>query len=163
MKNIHFRGKVWLSLLLTLFCVSLFGAAKTASNLQPGQLELIGRLTAKALERNHLRKLPQNAMLSARIFDEYIKMLDPGKVYFTTQDIALFSKDRSRLLSLINQGELQVIFNIYRRYLDRIGQYRAFVEKNIKDGISFDSDEVYRTNRKEEPYCRNDPDNAGKY
>ena len=156
MKNIHFRGKVWLSVLLMLFCVSLFGAAKTASNLQPGQLELIGRLTAKALERNHLRKLPQNAMLSARIFDEYIKMLDPGKVYFTKQDIALFSKDRTRLLSLINQGELQVIFSIYRRYLERIGQYRAFVEKNIKEGISFDSNEVYRTNRKEEPYCRND-------
>ena len=156
MKNIHFRGKVWLSVLLMLFCVSLFGAAKTASNLQPGQLELIGRLTAKALERNHLRKLPQNAMLSARIFDEYIKMLDPGKVYFTKQDIALFSKDRTRLLSLINQGELQVIFSIYRRYLARIGQYRAFVEKNIKEGISFDSNEVYRTNRKEEPYCRND-------
>ena len=156
MKNIHFRGKVWLSVLLMLFCVSLFGAAKTASNLQPGQLELIGRLTAKALERNHLRKLPQNAMLSARIFDEYIKMLDPGKVYFTKQDIALFSKDRTRLLSLINQGELQVIFSIYRRYLERIGQYRAFVEKNIKEGISFDSNELYRTNRKEEPYCRND-------
>ena len=156
MKNILFRGKVWLSVLLMLFCVSLFGAAKTASNLQPGQLELIGRLTAKALERNHLRKLPQNAMLSARIFDEYIKMLDPGKVYFTKQDIALFSKDRTRLLSLINQGELQVIFSIYRRYLERIGQYRAFVEKNIKEGISFDSNEVYRTNRKEEPYCRND-------
>ena len=156
MKNIYFRGKVWLSVLLMLFCVSLFGAAKTASNLQPGQLELIGRLTAKALERNHLRKLPQNAMLSARIFDEYIKMLDPGKVYFTKQDIALFSKDRTRLLSLINQGELQVIFSIYRRYLERIGQYRAFVEKNIKEGISFDSNEVYRTNRKEEPYCRND-------
>ena len=156
MKNIYFRGKVWLSVLLMLFCVSLFGAAKTASNLQPGQLELIGRLTAKALERNHLRKLPQNAMLSARIFDEYIKMLDPGKVYFTKQDIALFSKDRTRLLSLINQGELQVIFSIYRRYLARIGQYRAFVEKNIKEGISFDSNEVYRTNRKEEPYCRND-------
>ena len=156
MKNIYFRGKVWMSVLLMLFCVSLFGAAKTASNLQPGQLELIGRLTAKALERNHLRKLPQNAMLSARIFDEYIKMLDPGKVYFTKQDIALFSKDRTRLLSLINQGELQVIFSIYRRYLERIGQYRAFVEKNIKEGISFDSNEVYRTNRKEEPYCRND-------
>ena len=156
MKNIHFRGKVWLSVLLMLFCISLFGAAKTASNLQPGQLDLIGRLTAKALERNHLRKLPQNAMLSARIFDEYIKMLDPGKVYFTKQDIALFSKDRTRLLSLINQGELQVIFSIYRRYLARIGQYRAFVEKNIKEGISFDSNEVYRTNRKEEPYCRND-------
>ena len=156
MKNIHFRGKVWLSVLLMLFCISLFGAAKTASNLQPGQLELIGRLTAKALERNHLRKLPQNSILSARIFDEYIKMLDPGKVYFTKQDIALFSKDRTRLLSLINQGELQVIFSIYRRYLARIGQYRAFVEKNIKEGISFDSNEVYRTNRKEEPYCRND-------
>ena len=156
MKNILFRGKVGLSVLLMLFCVSLFGAAKTASNLQPGQLELIGRLTAKALERNHLRKLPQNAILSARIFDEYIKMLDPGKVYFTKQDIALFSKDRTRLLSLINQGELQVIFSIYRRYLARIGQYRAFVEKNIKEGISFDSNEVYRTNRKEEPYCRND-------
>lgn len=157
MKNIRFLLKVKLLVLLTLCCGYLFGAsADTSQRLQPGQLEIIARLTAKALERNHLRKLPQDARLSARIFDEYFKMLDPGKVYFTRQDIAFFSKDRTRLLSLIEQGELQVIFNIYSRYLQRIGQYRAFVEKSITDGISFDVDEVYRTDRKDEPYCTND-------
>jgi len=57
---------------------------------------------------------------------------------------------------LVNRGELQVIFDIYHCYLQRISQYREFVEAEIKQGVEFESDEYYQTDRKELNYCKDD-------
>lgn len=124
--------------------------------ISPGQLELVGRLVIKALDNAHLRKLDQNSMLSSRVFDEYFKLLDPGKVYFTRQDIAMFGKDRFRLFDELNNGEQRVIYAIYQRYLERIRQYREFVENEIKKGVDFTGSDSYCTDRKEAAYCRDD-------
>ena len=52
---------------------AIAAAVKSSVSIVPGQLELTSKLTAKALENNHLRKQPQDAGLSSRIFDEYFK------------------------------------------------------------------------------------------
>jgi len=156
MKNKHFYGKIVIAAALAICCsLLLFGAVKS-SQVLPGQLELVSRLTFKALENNHLRKLPQDHRLSAQIFDEYFRELDPGKVYFTRQDIARFSADRLRLLEKLNSGELRVIFAVYKRYLQRLRQYRAFAENVISSGLTFESSETYCADRKKLPYCKDD-------
>ena len=137
-------------------CAIAHAVSSNAPALLPGQLGLVGKLTSKALEKTHLRKQPQDAGLSSRIFDEYFKQLDPGKVYFTRMDIALFGKDRFRLLDEINNGEQQVIFDIYARYLERLRQYRNFVENQMRAGVKFDTRETYQADRKDLPYCRDD-------
>jgi len=145
-------------ILLLLAISSLPAFAASASSRTPvsnDQLILIGRLTAKALENNHLRKRAQNEMLSSLIFDEYFEQLDPGKFYFTLEDIAFFGKDRFRMLDKINSGDQQVIFDIYARYLQRLSAYREFVENELKKTIDFDTDETYLTDREKAAYCRN--------
>ncbi|MBO5923041.1 MAG: hypothetical protein J6Q81_00875, partial [Lentisphaeria bacterium] len=151
MKNKHFFRNIAIILFIAASCsIVVAAAAKTgATKLLPGQLELTGKLTAKALEKTHYRKLPQDAGLSSRIFDEYFKTLDPGKVYFTRHDILSFGKDRFRLLDEINNGELRAIYAIYDRYLGRLREYRNFVEKLMQSDISFDTDESYTADRKD--------------
>ena len=122
----------------------------------PGQLEQVGSLAAKTLEYRHLRKMTPSPALSGRIFDEYFRRLDPGKVYFTKQDVARFGKARFRLLDMINNGEQQVIFDIYLCYLQRLKQYRKFVEESVEKGMSFDGNETYLADRKDEDYCRDE-------
>ena len=156
MKNKLFYGKIAIAAVIVFFCgCTLFAAVKSTTYAQ-GHLELVGRLATKALENGHLRKMAQDHKLSAKIFDEYFRELDPGKVYFTQEDIAVFHPDRWRLLDEINSGELRVIFAIYARYIERLKQYRAFAEKAMKDGISFDGNETYRADRKDLAYCAND-------
>ena len=134
-------------------CAAAAAAKPASGTILPGQLEITGKLTAKALERNHLRKQVQDAGLSSRIFDEYFKILDPGKVYFTRHDILSFGKDRFRLLDEINNGELRAIYAIYDRYLQRLREYRAYVEELMKKGVKFDTDETYTADRKDLGYC----------
>ena len=78
MKNKHFFTILFAVLLVSAPVGYLLAAqpAPGTTQLQPGQLEITGRLTAKALEKNHFRKLPQDTTLSSQIFDEYFKQLD---------------------------------------------------------------------------------------
>ena len=158
MKNKRFFCYLAAILIIAAGCTYAIAAAKTSNSatIRPGQLELTGKLTAKALENNHLRKLPQDAGLSSRIFDEYFKLLDPGKVYFTRHDILAFGKDRFRLLDEINNGELRAIYSIYDRYLTRLREYRAYVEKLMQEGVRFDTNETYTADRKDIGYSRNE-------
>ncbi|MBR2357805.1 MAG: carboxy terminal-processing peptidase [Lentisphaeria bacterium] len=158
MKNKRFLWKILTAVIFAAACSYVIAQAVSSpvSALIPGQLELVGKLTSKALEKNHLRKQVQDASLSSRIFDEYFKQLDPGKVYFTRMDIALFGKDRFRLLDQIDNGELQVVYAIYSRYLARLRQYRSFVENQMRSGVKFDTNETYRADRKDLPYCRDE-------
>jgi len=62
----------------------------------------VGRVMAKMLMNRHYEKLEDNE-LGPRIFDLLVKELDPGKVYFTQQDVdtmkKLYGKDlHNRLL-----------------------------------------------------------------
>ncbi len=158
MKNKWLFLKIFLVMLLAGLCGYglVAGGRAAAPKMLPGQLELIGRLASKALANNHLRKLPQDAVLSSRVFDEYFDQIDPGKFYFTQMDIAVFEKDRFRLLEELNNGEQKVIYAIYERYLERLGEYRTFIDAEIKKGIRFDIDENYRIHRKDAKYCCDD-------
>lgn len=157
MKNKRFFRNLAVVILIAAGCTyAIASAVKTGASIVPGQLELTGRLTAKALENNHLRKLPQDAGLSSRIYDEYFKMLDPGYCYFTRQDIISFGKDRFRLLDEINNGELRAVYAVYDRYLERLREYRAYVEKLMQKGISFDVDESFTADRKNIGYSADD-------
>ena len=158
MKNKHFFTILFAVLLVSAPVGYLLAAQPVpgTTQLQPGQLEITGRLTAKALEKNHFRKLPQDTTLSSQIFDEYFKQLDPGKIFFTKHDILSFGKDRFRLLDEINNGELRAIYAIYNRYMERLREHRTFVEKLMQKGISFDSDETYTADRKDADYPKDD-------
>ena len=157
MKNKRFLRNITAVVIVAVGCgYAIASAVKSNISIIPGQLELTCRLTAKALEKNHLRKQPQDVGLSSRIYDEYFKMLDPGFCYFTKHDIVSFGKDRFRLLDEINNGELRAVYAIYDRYLERLREYRAHVEKLMQEGISFDVDESFTTDRKNLGYCADD-------
>lgn len=157
MKNKHLLLNIAAVIIIAAGCgYAIAAAVKSTTSTVPGQLELTGKLTAKALNYHHLRKQPQDAGLSSRIFDEYFKMLDPGYCYFTKRDILSFGKDRFRLLDEINNGELRAVYAIYERYLERLREYRSYVEKLMLDGINFDVDESFTTDRKNIGSCRDD-------
>ena len=119
-------------------------------------LHIVSRTASKTLETAHLRKLPSDSTLSAQVFDAYFKHLDPAKSYFTQEDINSFSKDRMVIMTLAKKGQLAVIFNIYNCYLNRLQQYRNFVEEQLKAGVTFEDDEVFDTDRKKAQWCKND-------
>ena len=57
---------------------------------------------------------------SSRIFDAYIKVLDPNKVYFTQADMDGFEKYRTKLDDLIKKRDVEIAFDIFKLYRKRL-------------------------------------------
>ena len=120
------------------------------------KLRLIAKVTEQVLDKGHFRKQPRDAAFSSKVFDAYLQLLDPGRIYFTAEDVARLEKDRFYLLEQIGNGKLDAIYAIYQRYLERLAQYREFAEDALRKGFDFTADERFQIDRKDAPFCADD-------
>ncbi len=156
----HFFPVTALTLLFG-FAPSLF-AATTAPNswdgLQPDREQVIASLNVvELLKRHHYNKPPLNDERSLKIYDSYIKMLDPSRSYFTAADIAEFDQWRTKFDDLLKSGDLEPGFIIYKRHLDRLKQRLDFVLAQLNDGVDkfdFTLDESLQTDREKANWAK---------
>ncbi len=157
----HFFPATTLALLLG-FAPSLF-AASAASNswsaLQPEREQVIASLNVvELLKRHHYNKPPLNDERSLKIYDSYLKLLDPSRSYFTAADIAEFDQWRTQFDDLLKSGDLDPGFIIYKRHLDRLKQRLDFVLAQLDEGVDkldFSIDESLQTDREKAPWAKN--------
>ena len=64
-------------------------------------------LAAEVLSRFHYKAVPLDNALSAKIFDQYLKALDPEKLYFLQSDIDRLEADRTLLDDAILTEDLR--------------------------------------------------------
>ena len=105
----------WLWLILALGTgaqgASPVAPAPNPAILAPVQQEAqAARLAAEVLARFHYKPVPLDEALSARIFDQYLKLLDSEKLLFVQEDIDRLSVHRTRLGEGILKQDLGVPF-----------------------------------------------------
>ncbi len=150
-----------LALLLGLH--SLPAAAKAAAEnwayLQPDREQVIASLNVvELLKRHHYNKPPLDDARSAKIYEGYLKMLDPARSYFTAADIAQFDRWQKKFDDLLKSGDLEPGFIIYRTYLqraeERLDQVDALLAEGV-DKIDFSLDESLLVDREKAPWAKN--------
>ncbi|NQD96888.1 tail-specific protease, partial [Pseudomonas sp. CrR25] len=139
-------------------------AAKTTSAdpweyLQPDREQVIASLNVvELLKRHHYNKPPLNDERSAKIYQGYLKMLDPARSYFTAGDIAEFDQWRDKFDDLLKSGNLEPGFAIYKRHLERLQGRLQFalnmLDKGV-DNIDFSVDESLLIDRENAHWARN--------
>ncbi len=91
--------------------------------------------------------------LSKDVLKRSLESLDPGKVFFTAQDIAGFDRYKTTLDDAIKSGEVApawAVFAVYRqRVTERITQARAL----LKGNFDFTADEQYQYDREDAPWA----------
>lgn len=145
-----------LSLLVVLF---LHGKSqvdidfKNSSTYQEGDLQptatqkKVERLVYGILSNYHYRKIPVNDSLSSKIYDAYLKELDPNKVYFLAADIKELEVYRYTIDEQLNLGDLTSAFKIYNLYQTRMKERFAFIHQVLDQKQDFTVDESYSPNR----------------
>ena len=98
-------------------------------------------LAAEVLTRFHYKAMPLDAGLSGKIFDRYLKSLDPEKLFFVQADIDRFAGDRTRLGDAIVNEDLTVPFAIFNIYQQRAAERFAYARTLLKKGFDFRQDE----------------------
>jgi len=78
---------------------------------------------------------------SSRIFDDYLKVLDPNKVYFTQKDIDAFEPYRNKLDDLLKKRDAEVAFDIFKLYRQRLSDRTDKALKLIDADFDFTENE----------------------
>lgn len=86
--------------------------------------------------------------LSRRTFLNYLKFLDPGKLFFLQSDIDTLSKYKNLIGKKINASDCAFIAEIYDLYLKRVDEGLTYAKTALNQKIDFTIDEYIETDRK---------------
>jgi carboxyl-terminal processing protease len=149
-----------LSLLVVVFLHGKTQGKLEVATYQQGDLQptdtqrKVERLVFGILSNYHYRKVPVNDSLSSKIFDAYLKDLDPNKAYFIASDIEEVEKYRYTIDEQLNLGDLTSAFQIYNLYQKRMLERFAYVDKVIKQPMDFNIDEAYQPDREKAAWAK---------
>jgi carboxyl-terminal processing protease len=139
------------------FAISLVAFSNPACA-QQADFNEVGKQMAIMLQNSHFARLPYNAELSRKFFDDYLKDLDNQKLYFTQEDVNGFSeKYGDRLHTLLLRGEsMDPATEIYAVFKERVASRVAQAEELLKGEFDFTGDEAVMMSRKEASWPKNE-------
>ena len=121
----HQIKKICVFVLAAVLAVPAFSAFEETE-----ELRLIANLTTSMFSKMHYVKRDISPENSSKLFDSYIKALDPMKIFFTKEQITLWRMHERRLLpGLAATGDVSIAFGIFNEYLKILGEYEDFVKK----------------------------------
>ena len=109
-------------------------------------------LAAELLARYHYKAMPVDSALSKKIFDQYLKSLDPEKLFFVQADISQLSGDRTKLGDAILKEDLSAPFAIFNLFEQRAAERFAYARTLLKSGFDFQQNESYQFSREKEAW-----------
>lgn len=136
-----------LVLVLAAFAGLIFASWRlTAEPTVGGQDRLVVSLVTTFLQQAHLTRPEIGDDISRRLFKQFLKDLDPTKLYFLSSDIEDFKKYETELDDQLRKGDLSFAYKVYERLVTRVGERFKLVEELINDSHDFTVNETLDTN-----------------
>ncbi|GHC45123.1 tail-specific protease [Roseibacillus persicicus] len=146
-----------------LIAIAVF--ASCTSGIVSGKTDFndVGKVMVGMLENKHFAGLEFNAEMTDRILKDYLKDLDPAKLYFTKKDVDGFearfgSQSETRIDQLLTQERaMEPAGEIYSRFVERVRERVQFAQQLADNGkFSFDGDETVMRSRREADWPADD-------
>ena len=144
MNGFRFFVSFFLVVSLSIYSIS---SSVAGENYDPN-IGIIARVTANILADQQYRHRSIDDTVSVELFKEYIKTLDPAKLYFTKEDLREFSRHEKDLDDQLQRGDISFAFLIYDRLLKRMKEYQKFANIALDKGFDFTINEEFNYNRK---------------
>ncbi|MFZ4704124.1 MAG: PDZ domain-containing protein, partial [Candidatus Methylumidiphilus sp.] len=113
-------------------------------------------LTARLIGEHHYKPVPLDDALSGKIFDGYLKALDPEKMFFIQGDIAQLKEARTKLDDAVLTDNLELPFTIFNLYAKRAIERFTYARTLLKTGFDFQQHESYQYQREKEPWAKSE-------
>jgi len=111
------------------------------------------RLASRFLTSYHYQSEDLDDALAERIFDQYLDLLDPNRMYFLATDIDQLSRYRTRLDDALRAAEIEPAFEIFNIYRERVGERIEHALELLDREFDFGVDERYAFDRSELPWA----------
>ncbi len=147
-----------LSVLLVPAAVFLHsGSATVVETTESGTAELApkpehqfaSRLATRFISGYHYHRDDLEDVLPGRVFEQYLRLLDPNRVYFTAADLADLERYRGYLGDAVKTSDLDPAFDIFKLYQRRVAERVEFARQLLDQGFDFSVEEEYRFDRTE--------------
>ena len=112
-------------------------------------------IATRFLTNYHYKRTRLDDELSSEIYDAYLNLLDPNRIYFLQADIDTFERHRHSLDDSLRHSDLSSAYEIFNLYTDRVLDRVAYSRKRSQEPFDFTVDEDYRYDREEEPWAQN--------
>lgn len=155
-------SRLGLPLLLVLTSVVNGSAQATADTAAddstPGILQTterqrqVARLTTQFVERFHYARQSIDDRLSEQVLKNYLEALDGNRQYFLEPDIIYFSRYRHALDDVLETGDVEPVFDIFRLYRLRSQQNLTYAIAQLAKPAVFTIDENFVFDREKEPW-----------
>ncbi len=116
----------------------------------------ITRAITILMNREHLTHHPLDNEISSRWLDNYLKMLDPRKVFFTQADIDGWNAYRETLDDYALRGDTSFAYKVFEQFLTRIDERVKLVKQLVNEPQDYTLDEVMETDPETIGYAKND-------
>ncbi len=120
-------------------------------------------LIDELLTTRHLRRRPVNDSVSIAAFDEYLKALDPGKMFLLKHNVATLRQYATKMDDQLKSGRLflaQVGAEIVAR---RLAVVKKMVASRLKQPFDFNVDESVETDSDKLDYAHSDAELAERW
>ena len=149
------RISILIALLLVSFPAWAAVDAGTSLVLEPSiDQRYATNLATKFLTNWHYKDTRLDDELSSEIFDGYLELLDPNKVYFLGADIEMFERYRSGLDDALRHSDLLPAYEIFNVYVDRVRQRANYSRSRVQQPFDFTIDEYYPFDREDARWAR---------
>lgn len=105
----------------------------------------IAKAVTFLLNQQHLTKHALDDEISGRALDQFIKTLDPSKLYFYQSDIDEFMQNRNDLDDLVKAGDMSFAYKVYNRLLERVDERVATAHEILAKPLDLTVDETMKT------------------
>ncbi len=125
-----------------------------ALNPEP-QHQMVYGTVMQLIESFHYQKPKIDDVFSSKGLDNYLKHIDPNRVYFFQSDISNFEKYRYQLDESILNGDLKAAYEIFNIYQERLKDRIEFAKKFLSDSLNFDftKQDSFQIKREDAPYA----------
>ncbi|MFA6002744.1 MAG: carboxy terminal-processing peptidase [Elusimicrobiota bacterium] len=148
-------ARVFLTGYMRIAALLLAGAAASAQAAMepPPAAQVTAQLVARIFEQTHYNHRPLDDSLSRQMLRGYLDFYDYNHMMFDRSDMSEFeTRYADKLDDLIKDGDLTPAFTIFDRFLQRVEQRKAWVEKLAASSFTFTADENLVVDRHEAPW-----------
>ena len=111
-------------------------------------------LITKFIDSFHYKETALGDAESKKIFEQYLKVLDPNRSFFTAEDIALFNRYETLLDDSLLKGDLGPAFAIFELFSQRRVERAEFALERLEQPFDFGLDEAYHFDRREAAWAK---------
>lgn len=108
--------------------------------------------------KHHYSVRSFNEEISKRTFSKYFQLLDPGKNFFTAEDIESFRSYEKTLPQAVSKVDCRFISNTHDLLLKRVVEANELVDAVLSKPFDFTLDEKIETDRKKIAWAKNKED-----